>query len=150
MANEICANTSKNDSDIKKALEEVYFDIDVDGKKGGRIIFGLYGHVTPKTAKNFASICEGSEIGMSGLPLRYEGTKIHKIVPGVLMMGGDINGTGGESIYGNRFEDENFLMKHNQYVLSSTNSGPPNTNGSQFFITLEKQPWLDGRHTVFG
>ena len=74
---------------------------------------------------------------MSGVPLRYKGTRIHKIVPSVLMMGGDINGTGGESIYGNRYDDENFIMKHNAFVLSSTNSGPPNTNGSQFFITLE-------------
>ena len=134
--------------------QKVFFDIEVDGESAGRIVMGLFGNTVPKTVKNFATLCDGSAgVGNMGKPLHYKGSSFHRVIPGFMAQGGDFtagNGTGGESIYGNKFADENFTLSHTKpYLLSMANAGP-NTNGSQFFITFKETPWLNGRHTVFG
>merc|ERR1712083_656894 len=139
---------------LDTVTEKVYFDIAIDGEDVGRITFGLFGNTVPKTAKNFSTLCDGSAgVGNAGKPLHFQGSDFHRIIPGFMAQGGDFtagNGTGGESIYGNKFADENFTLKHSKpHLLSMANAGP-NTNGSQFFITFKETPWLDGRHTVFG
>ena len=139
---------------IDTVTQKVYFDIEIDGQPEGRIVMGMFGDTVPKTTKNFATLCDGSAgTGNAGKPLHFKGSKFHRIIPGFMAQGGDFtngNGTGGESIYGNKFNDENFDLKHSEpYLLSMANSGP-NTNGSQFFITFKETPWLNGRHTVFG
>ena len=139
---------------LDTVTEKAFFDIEIDGEKAGRIIFGMFGNTVPKTVKNFVTLCDGSAgIGNLGKPLHYKGSSFHRVIPGFMAQGGDFtagNGTGGESIYGNKFADENFELKHTEgYLLSMANAGP-NTNGSQFFITFKPTPWLNGRHTVFG
>ena len=139
---------------LAEVTEKVYFDISIDGAAAGRIIFGMFGSTVPKTVKNFSSLAKGdSGTGNSGKPLHFKDSKFHRIIPGFMAQGGDFtagNGTGGESIYGNKFADENFDIKHTKpYLLSMANAGP-NTNGSQFFITFKETPWLNGRHVVFG
>ena len=139
---------------LDTVTEKVYFDIEVDGEKAGRVVFGMFGDTVPKTVKNFSTLADGSAgTGNSGKPLHFKGSKFHRIIPGFMAQGGDFtngNGTGGESIYGNKFADENFTLQHTKpYLLSMANAGP-NTNGSQFFITFKETPWLNGRHTVFG
>merc|ERR1711935_139419 len=139
---------------LSTVTQKVFFDVEIDGKAAGRIIFGLFGDDVPKTAANFAHLCEGDKGTTSGgKPLHFKGSPFHRIIPGFMAQGGDItqgNGMGGESIYGNKFADENFKLKHTKpYLLSMANAGP-NTNGSQFFIASEKTSWLDGTHTVFG
>ena len=139
---------------LDTVTEKVFFDIEIDGEKTGRIVFGMFGDTVPKTVKNFSTLADGSAgMGNSGKPLHFKGSGFHRIIPGFMAQGGDFtngNGTGGESIYGNKFADENFTLKHTKpYLLSMANAGP-NTNGSQFFITFAATPWLDGRHTVFG
>ena len=139
---------------LAEITEKVYFDITIDDEPAGQIVFGLFGNVVPKTVKNFATLCDGSAgVGNAGKALHFQGSSFHRIIPGFMAQGGDFtngNGTGGESIYGNKFNDENFDIKHSKpYLLSMANAGP-NTNGSQFFITFKETSWLDGRHTVFG
>lgn len=132
---------------------KVFFDISIGGRPSGRVVFELFQDV-PQTAENFRQLCTGEKgIGKLGKPLHYRGTPFHRIIPGFMCQGGDItrgDGTGGESVYGLRFRDENFNHSHSEaYLLSMANAGP-NTNGAQFFLTTKACTWLDGKHVVFG
>jgi peptidylprolyl isomerase len=136
------------------ANPRVALDVTIGGEPAGTITVELFADVVPKTAENFRALCTGEKgKGKSGKPLSYAGSPFHRIIPGFMIQGGDFtrgNGTGGESIYGETFADENFSLKHTGAgILSMANAGP-GTNGSQFFITVAETPWLNGKHVVFG
>ncbi|XP_069362101.1 LOW QUALITY PROTEIN: peptidyl-prolyl cis-trans isomerase D-like [Maniola hyperantus] len=132
----------------------VFLDISIDGEKAGRIVIELRSDVAPRTAENFRALCTGEKgIGVFGKPLHFKGCRFHKAISQFMLQGGDIvnnDGTGGESIYGPTFEDENFQIIHDAGVVSMANAGRRNTNGSQFCVTTVPCPQLDGTNVAFG
>ncbi|KAF1745310.1 hypothetical protein MXB_3803 [Myxobolus squamalis] len=143
---------AKSETEIRPRC---FFDISINGTPAGRVVFELFYDVCSKTCENFRSLCTGErgESSRSGRPLHYKGSLFHRVIKEFMIQGGDFekgNGTGGESIYGDSFEDEDFTLDHDEpFLLSMANKGP-NTNGSQFFITTSLCPHLNGKHVVFG
>lgn len=149
------SHPTSSDKPSNAANPRVFFDVDIAGERVGRIVLELFADITPKTAENFRALCTGEKgTGKStGKPLHFKGCPFHRIIKKFMIQGGDFsnhNGTGGESIYGEKFEDENFHYKHDRVGLLSMANAGPNTNGSQFFITTIPTPHLDGKHVVFG
>lgn len=133
--------------------KRAFFDININGEPAGRVVFALWNFKCPKTVENFRTMCTGELGELFGHKATYQGNIFHRVIKGFMIQGGDItrkNGSGGFSIYGPTFDDENLALKHSKpYLLSMANRGP-DTNGSQFFITTAEVPHLDGKHCVFG
>ena len=137
-----------------KVTNKVFFDVQIGSGEKQRIVFNLFGKTVPKTVENFRALstCEKGE-GKSGKPLCYKNSIFHRVIPGFMIQGGDFtnyDGTGGESIYGEKFADENFKLTFNRKGLLAMANAGKDTNGSQFFITLAPTSWLNGRHVIFG
>ncbi|CAK9804666.1 Peptidyl-prolyl cis-trans isomerase D [Anthophora quadrimaculata] len=133
----------------------VFLDIAIESEKVGRVVIELFKDVVPRTAENFRALCTGEKgIGINGKKLHYKGSIFHKVLSQFMIQGGDIinfDGTGGESIYGAQFEDENFNISHSTGgLLSMVNKGYPNSNSSQFIITISASIHLDNTNVVFG
>ena len=141
----------KKDIDVNNTNLQPYFDINIDNVPAGRVIFQLFDDETPKTCKNFRYLCSKGLINKD--KPEYQDTIFHRVIKDFMIQGGDVtngDGTGGFSIYGEKFNDENFNLTHNQPGLLSMANAGPNTNNSQFFILLKEAPWLDNKHVVFG
>merc|ERR1712032_754993 len=145
--------------DLRQITDRIFLDVSAGGKRLGRITLGLFGKALPKTVNNFAHLARCDRYDEGGRNLCYRGSPFHRVIPGFMLQGGDFtnhDGTGGGSIYGRTFDDEvatsgqRFLFPHDRPLLLSMANAGPNTNGSQFFITTAKTPWLDGHHTVLG
>ena len=154
-ATAVIVEKSHDYAPLATITQQIYFDIQVDDRMLGRIVFGMYGDVVPKTVENFVALAKGDHGRgkVSGKPLSFVGSPFHRIIPNFMAQGGDItngNGRGGESIYGRHFPDENFDLSFTRpYLLAMANAGP-DTNGSQFFITFAETSWLNGKHVIFG